>query len=101
MLTGRSFIVLNFCVFLLLIFSVWALPNGRFVLVLTDPDAAPDYPLSVIANAGGDFVAQGRFPWMTVAHSEAPDFAARLACAGAVLVLNHQLALGCLEGNKG
>ncbi|MGW9230696.1 hypothetical protein ACWGPT_07460 [Pseudorhizobium sp. NPDC055634] len=101
MLTGRNFIALSFCVFLFLIVSVWALPNGRFVLVLTNPDRPPDYPLTVIANAGGAFVAQGRLPWMTVAHSEAPDFAARLAEAGALLVLNHQLAIGCMEGSSG
>ncbi|MFN7026793.1 MAG: hypothetical protein ACK4QP_20215 [Pseudorhizobium sp.] len=92
---------MSFCLYLALILAVWAIPTGRFVLVLTNPQAAPDHALSLIAKAGGAFVTEGRFPWMTVAYSEDVDFAAKLMEAGAVLVLNHQLALGCLEGTKG
>ena len=65
MLTGRNFIALSFCVFLFLIVSVWALPNGRFVLVLTNPDRPPDYPLTVIANApnpAGFAILKNHFP---------------------------------------
>lgn len=101
MRAGRRVISLSFCLYLALILAVWAIPTGRFVLVLTNPQAAPDHALSLIAKAGGAFVTEGRFPWMTVAYSEDVDFAAKLMEAGAVLVLNHQLALGCLEGTKG
>lgn len=101
MRTRRKLIALSFCLYLGLILSVWAMPTGRFVLVLTDPKAAPGHALSLIAKAGGAFVAEGRFPWMTVGYSEDVDFAAKLREAGAVLVLNHRLAIGCLEGIKG
>jgi hypothetical protein len=36
---------------------------------------------------------------VSVAYSDANDFAGRLMRAGALLVLNHDLAVGCLEGN--
>jgi hypothetical protein len=35
---------------------------------------------------------------MSVAYSQAPDFSERLLDAGALLVINHDLALGCLQG---
>ena len=101
MRVGRYFIALNFFIYLGLILAVWAMPTGRFVLVLTNPGAAPGHALSLIAKAGGAFVSEGRFPWMTVGYSEDVEFAARLREAGAVLVLNHQLAFGCLGGTKG
>lgn len=99
MQAGRTFIATSFCFYLALILSVWAMPTGRFVLVLTNPKAAPGAGLSLIAAAGGAFVGQGRFPWMTVGYSEEVDFSTKLMKAGAVLVLNHQLAIGCLEGD--
>tara|TARA_R110002020_G_scaffold89293_1_gene218571 strand:- start:8433 stop:8738 length:306 start_codon:yes stop_codon:yes gene_type:complete len=101
MQAGRTFIAASFCLYLGLILSVWAMPTGRFVLVLSNPKAAPGEAISLIAAAGGAFVAQGRFPWMTVGYSEEADFSAKLMEAGALLVLNHQLAIGCLEGNNG
>jgi hypothetical protein len=97
----RTFVVLNFCLYLGLILAVWAVPSGPFVLVLMHPDAGPDEAISAIDKAGGAFVSEGRFPWMAVGHSDSADFSARLVDAGALLVVNHQLALGCLKGSEG
>ncbi|MNF11203.1 hypothetical protein D3C80_2123660 [compost metagenome] len=55
--------------------------------------------MQVIGDAGGRLVWSGRYAWISVAYSDANDFAGRLMRAGALLVLNHDLAVGCLEGN--
>jgi len=94
---NRKVVGFNFALFLLLALSVWAMPSGHFVLVVTDPQAGPDSSFSVIDRAGGAFVSAGRYPWMTIAYSDADDFAARLMRSGAMLVLNHKLAAGCLR----
>lgn len=96
---SRGIVGLNFAIYLILVLAVWAAPSGRFVLVLTDPAQEPGYGISVIGRAGGSFVATGRYAWMTVGYSEDSDFPTKLMEAGAMLVLNHQLALGCLKGN--
>ena len=91
-------IAMNFMLFLCLAIGVWALPAGQFVLVLTNPEGGAETSLSVIGNAGGSFVESGRYPWMSIAYSEDDDFAGRLMHSGALLVLNHNLAVGCLRG---
>lgn len=96
----RSVVAGFFALFLILAVSMWSMPNGRFVLVLSDPTAGMEANMHVIDSAGGMFVSSGRFPWMSVAYSDADDFASRLMKAGAVLVLNHQLAVGCLQRNS-
>lgn len=88
-----------FLLFLTLAVALWSIPNGRFVLVLTNPSHGAGESLAVVERAGGYFVSSGRMPWMTVAYSDADDFASRLMGAGAILVLNHQLAVGCLQRN--
>jgi len=99
MKTSRVAVGLSFTAYLMLAIAVWAVPSGHFVLVLTDPTREAGYGMSVIGRAGGSFVASGRYSWMTVGYSEDGDFPTRLMRAGAMLVLNHQLALGCLKGN--
>lgn len=94
---NRKVVGLNFALFLTLMLSVWAAPSGHFVLVVTDPQAGPDASFAVIDQAGGSFVSAGRYPWMTIAYSDADDFAGRLMRSGAMLVLNHKLAAGCLR----
>ncbi len=96
----RAVVGLNFVIYLMLVLAVWATPSGHFVLVLTDPAQELGYGISVIGRAGGVFVATGRYDWMTVGYSEDRDFPKKLMAAGAMLVLNHQLALGCLKGNE-
>ncbi len=97
---NRFAVSMYFFLFLTLVLGVWALPTGRFVLVLDNPKAPAGEMMAIIGNAGGAFVAPGRFPWMAVAYSEVADFPARLMKAGALLVLNHDLAVGCREGRS-
>jgi hypothetical protein len=75
-----------------------ARPSGPFVLVVTSPAAHAAGSMAVIDRADGAFVWAGSVPWMSVAYSQAPDFPERLLDAGALLVINHDLALGCLQG---
>ncbi len=77
--------------------AVLAMPSGHFVLVMTRPDAPQDNMLNVIGSAGGSFVEPGRFSWIAVAYSESDHFPQRLMKAGALLVLNHALAVGCQQ----
>lgn len=88
---------MHFTIFFLLLLSVLAMPSGHFVLVVTRPDAQSDYIINVIGNAGGAFVAPGRLPWIAVAYSDEDHFSERLRKAGALLVLNHALAVGCQQ----
>lgn len=90
-------IAFHFVFYLLLMLAVWAAPMKRFVLIVTNPFAGPDEAMSVIARAGGSFVEAGQRPWLAVAYSEDSDFAFRLVRAGALLVVDHGLAAGCLR----
>lgn len=95
----KSIVLAHFAFFLLLIVAVWVRPAGPFVLVVTDPEKDASGNMQVIGDAGGRLVWSGRYAWVSVAYSDASDFAGRLMSAGALLVLNHDLAVGCLEGN--
>lgn len=95
----KSIVLAHFALFLLLIVAVWVRPAGPFVLVVTDPELDAGGNMQVIGDAGGRLVWSGRYAWVSVAYSDANDFAGRLMRAGALLVLNHDLAVGCLEGN--
>ncbi len=75
-----------------------ARPSGPFVLVVTAPSAEAVGNMAVLDRADGAFVWASTVPWISVAYSQAPDFAERLLDAGALLVINHDLALGCLQG---
>jgi hypothetical protein len=77
---------------------VVARPSGPFVLIVTAPAAEASGSMAVIDRAEGAFVWAGRVPWISVAYSPAPDFPERLRQAGALLVINHGLAYGCLQG---
>lgn len=95
---GNAFAVTAFMTSMLVLLSVLAArPSGRFVVVVTDPFASPTQAIETIGQAGGTFVAGGRYPWITIAHSESDDFATRLFRAGAILVLNNWAAAGCIE----
>ncbi|KPF41958.1 hypothetical protein [Rhizobium sp. AAP43] len=83
--------------FFSLVTTVYARPTGRFVMVITSPDGGAAANMQTIAQAGGSFVWSGRLPWISVAYSPELTFAERLRGAGAILVLNHRLALGCAK----
>lgn len=76
-----------------------AWPRDRFVLVAAAPGSKPQTLMSIIGGAGGTLVGSTRFDWLAVAYSEKPGFAGALLNKGAVLVVDHALAAGCLERN--
>ncbi|MBU2329279.1 MAG: hypothetical protein KJ755_18320 [Alphaproteobacteria bacterium] len=87
-------------------FSVLALtiiagkPSGPFVLVVTSPSLQATGNMAVLEKADGALVWASRVPWISVAYSNSASFSERLLDAGALLVLNHDLALGCLQGSN-
>jgi hypothetical protein len=90
-------ILIYFIIFFCLFLSVAAMPSGRFVVVVTEPGEPAGHVIDVIGTAGGSFVAPGAFSWIAVAYSDADNFPARLRRSGALFVLNHALAVGCLQ----
>ena len=49
----------------------------------------------VVARAGGNLLAAGRWPWIVVAVSDDTGFVGKLYRAGAILVTDPSLAVGC------
>jgi hypothetical protein len=91
-------IIAIFVVLIIALLGVsYAAPNGKFVLVITNPFQAEIGAMDVISNAGGTFVSESNFTWITVAHSDDIEFSSRLRQAGALLVMNHRIALGCVR----
>lgn len=76
-----------------------AFPRGDLVMVVGRPGITEAAMMDMIGTAGGSFVSRGRFGWAAVAHAESSGFALRLLETGALLVLDHSLASGCLERN--
>ena len=98
---NKKLTIANFFLCFFFVFSVWAAPRGDFVLVVSSPFETNATRINRIAQADGSVVASGRYDWITVAHSAEPGFASRLMKAGALLVLNENLALGCARGANG
>ena len=86
-----------FIAFAALMQAVIAYPRSDFVLVVAPPGTNEAAMMDIIAGAGGTFVSHGNYGWLAVAHAENSGFAARLLRAGALLVVDHALAAGCLE----
>jgi len=91
----------NFGLCTLLIFAVWAAPRGDTVLVISSPFESNAARMNRIAQADGRIVSAGRYEWIIVAYSTNPDFPSRLMKAGALVVLNENLAVGCKRGENG
>lgn len=94
---GRLTVAGSFLALLLLIVGVWNDKPSPFVIVMTNPFDGQRSPLSLIAEAGGFFVASGSTPWLTIAYSDSASFPARLRSAGALLVLNAGLTSICKQ----
>ncbi|MBB3398216.1 MULTISPECIES: hypothetical protein [unclassified Rhizobium] len=71
-------------------------PAGPFVVVIASPDIRAAQMHQMIGDAGGQYIAEGRYPWMAVAHSDHAGFAQRLLRHGALLVTNHWMTESCL-----
>jgi hypothetical protein len=54
----------------------------------------------IVVGAGGRLVANGRWPWIILAISDDSDFVPRLYRAGAMLVTDSRLAIGCHAGER-
>lgn len=90
--------IVSFILLILTLLSItYAAPRGQFALIVTNPFRSEFGAMEVISNAGGAVVSESNFKWITIAHSEDPFFTSRLRQAGALLVLNHQMAFGCLR----
>lgn len=90
--------IMAFVILIMVLLSItYAAPRGQFMLVVTNPFQAELGAMEVISSAGGTFVSESRFKWITIAHSEETQFHTRLRQAGALLVINHQIAFGCLR----
>jgi hypothetical protein len=72
--------------------AVWPPQTGP-VAVFASPWSAG--AAGIVANAGGSLLASSVFPWVIVAKSDEPGFVQRLYDAGAILVTDPRLALGC------
>jgi hypothetical protein len=94
---NRKIVAANFGAFLLLVGAAWASPSGNLVLVLTNPFEGEAAGISIIGEAGGALVSGSSLPWANVAYSEDREFSAKLRRAGAWLVINHNLAAGCMR----
>jgi len=87
-----------FAVFAGLMLVGVAIPRGSFVLVVGWPGTSEARMMQIVAAAGGSFVEGAGPGWLAVVHSERPGLPARLIGQGAMMVLDHALAVGCSEG---
>lgn len=75
-------------------------PAGSFVVVVAPPGIQAAHMHQLIGQAGGQYVAEGRYPWMAVAYSDRAGFVPRLFERGALLVTNHWMTEICLTRGK-
>lgn len=87
-----------FAGFSALMLLAMALPRTDFVLVVGWPGMSEAEMMRIITDSGGSFVSGGTQSWLAVANAETKGLPARLMKAGAMLVLDHSLAAGCMEG---
>ncbi|WP_136658216.1 hypothetical protein [Nitratireductor sp. XY-223] len=77
-----------------------AVPRSPYLIVVAPPWHSDSPVLRIIAEADGTIVENGRFDWIAIAHSNQSEFASRLMKRGALLVIDHALAAGCLRRNS-
>jgi hypothetical protein len=71
-------------------------PDGsRAVAVLFAPWVDAGSALQRVGDAGARIVGQGAFPFIVVVEPDRPDFAARAAAHGAVLILDPRALAAC------
>ncbi|OWV87986.1 hypothetical protein ATY81_27940 [Rhizobium sp. R72] len=95
------FVVVASFTFICLLSAVALLfPAGPFVVVVAPPGMQAAQMQQLIGQAGGQYVAEGRYPWMAVAYSDRTGFVPRLFRHGALLVTNHWMTEICLTRGK-
>lgn len=87
-----------FFAFVLLMLVGVAIPRGQYVLVVGWPGTSEARMMQIAAAAGGSFVGKAGQSWLAVVHSDTPGLPIRLMREGAMIVLDHTLAVGCTEG---
>ncbi|KQS68077.1 hypothetical protein ASG39_07055 [Rhizobium sp. Leaf371] len=88
-----------FLTFLVLMLAGIAIPKGNTVLVVGYPGTSEARMMQIVAAANGSFVERGGQSWLAVVYSDAPGLSSRLMTEGAMLVLDHALAVGCSKEN--
>jgi hypothetical protein len=88
-----------FLALVMLMFAGIAFPRGPYVLVVGWPGTSETAMMQIVAAADGSYVQGAGRSWLAVVHADAPGLPTRLMHAGAMIVLDHALALGCTEGN--
>jgi len=90
-------ILFNAVVIAAALFVTVAIPAGTGpVAVFAAPWSAS--AAEIVARAGGQLIAAGRSPRIIMAISADDDFVRRLYQAGAILVADPKLAIGCNAG---
>ncbi|MEX3011659.1 hypothetical protein [Hoeflea sp. TYP-13] len=96
---GWSIIAANATLVAVVLLLAFAVPRSPYVIVVAPPWSHAGRVIEIISRADGTFVDGGRFNWVAIAHSNQTDFASRLMSRGALVVLDHALAAGCLRRN--
>jgi hypothetical protein len=87
-----------FLAFSLLMLCGVALPRGQYMLVVGWPGTSEAQMMRMVQAADGSFVEGAGRSWLAVVHADGPGLPARLMAEGAMIVLDHALAVGCTEG---
>lgn len=91
---------LNLAVIALVLLAGLIVPRNGRALVVVSPFASAGLVSEVIADAGGTYFAATRFDNMAVAQFENSDFIIRLLSAGAILILDGNLASACISESE-
>jgi hypothetical protein len=97
--TSRLPLVLNSVLIACVLLIAIAAPPATGAVAVFAPPWSPR-AADIVATAGGRLVANGRRPWIILAISEDGDFVPRLYRAGAILVTDPKLAIGCYAGAR-
>jgi hypothetical protein len=87
-----------FVAFSLFMLAGASIPRGPYVLVVGWPGTSDARMMQIVAAANGSFVETAGRSWLAVVHADSPGLPARLMAEGAMIVLDHGLVVGCMEG---
>lgn len=91
---------LNLAVIALVLLAGMIVPRNGRALVMVSPFAPAGLVSEVIAEAGGTYFAATRFDNMAVAQFENSNFVFRLISAGAILIMDGNLASACISESE-
>jgi hypothetical protein len=82
------------CCFAIVLIALSPSSDGRYA-VMAWPGSVPGAAIEIVTRAGGNLVALGGVDLIVVAQSDDQEFRMRLAAAGAFVIFNPILAIGC------